>query len=212
MFVYLHVQPFPKNRPNTFRRLVFHVKQRPYIAGERITDLFIVLNPAYRKGNMIRHGKKDAPVNAPKDPLAFLQYLLGNLQKYRIHILHKLHSSSALCMLTQRIHGTPLRRFHTLTDLFSKANALPNKKVFPVVCHVDRNNCVVIQRLFYSEHPFSPKLLSIPHRYPRHIKHLLLLPFLLQADGSSGSLQALCTAPEMPAKAHGSSDIPDQAS
>ena len=58
--------------------------------------IIAILNPADRKGNVIRHREQDAPVNAPEGPLTLFQHLFGNLQKDRIHILDQIYSVAAL--------------------------------------------------------------------------------------------------------------------
>ena len=72
MLIYLYLKPFLQNRTDIFRRLVFHMEQRPDIACQRITDLFLILYPLYRKSDMICHGEENTPVNPSEYLFCFL--------------------------------------------------------------------------------------------------------------------------------------------
>jgi hypothetical protein len=137
------------------------MKQRPDIPGQRVADLLPAPDPLNGKGNVVRHGKKYAPVDLSEDPLAFLQYLLRNLQKDRIHSFHQIEGGAPFRLLMQRIDRAPVRGLHPFTDFLPEPDPLADQQIFLIIIHSNGDHSVVIQRLLHSEHTFSPRRLIL---------------------------------------------------
>ena len=132
--------------------LKFIMKKYSDIICQWIADLLLIPDSRNSKGDMICQRDHDPAVYFPKNFFCFPDHLIGDFQKFRIHLLHQRFGRSSVCLFGQAVSCCIFCHFKTLTDLLSKANSFTEKDVFLVILCIDCDHAIIIQNFAYSVH------------------------------------------------------------
>ena len=132
--------------------LEIHYEKYSDIICQWIADLLLIPDSRNSKGDMICQRDHDPAVYFPKNFFCFPDHLIGDFQKFRIHLLHQRFGRSSVCLFGQAVSCCIFCHFKTLTDLLSKANSFTEKDVFLVILCIDCDHAIIIQNFAYSVH------------------------------------------------------------